>query len=129
MWNPEQELAGKAHELAKATHPSGYTKAQLIEHSKQVFSGFGAAMLDPLASRKITTMEDVGNMGNAMAFIDGHYPVGMSGCYVVGINGGCGIECPVYLEGDCGCPDEMLPRLTGEELAAHEELYGAKEGM
>lgn len=124
MWNPTQELVKKANEIAKEKHPEGYNKLQLIECSKEVYGGYGAAQINPLASRKMTTMEDVGNMGNAMAFIDGGYPVGMSGCYVVGINGGCGIECPVYLNAECGCPDEMLPHLQGDELAAHIELYG-----
>ena len=27
-------------------------------------------------------------------------------CHSVGINGGCGYECPVYLEGDCEEPPE-----------------------
>lgn len=124
MWNPTQELARKAHEIAKEKHPDGYNKKQLIECSAEVYDGFGAAQIKPLSPRKMTTMEDVGNMGNAMAFIDGHYPVGMSGCEIVGINGGCGLDCPVYLNAECGCPDEMLPRLNAEELAAHIEIYG-----
>jgi hypothetical protein len=124
MWNPEQELAKKAHEVAKEKHPEGYSKIQLVECSKEVYGGFGAAQINPLLARPIRTMEDISNMGNAMAQIDGHYPVGMSGCEIVGINGGCGPECPVYLEGSCGCPDEMKPRIDGEELAAHVELYG-----
>ena len=69
-------------------------------------------------------MEDVNNMGNAMANIDGHYPVGMSGCYVVGLNGGCGLECPVYLEGDCEEPGDMANDLTGDAAELHAELYG-----
>ncbi|RLI36279.1 hypothetical protein DRO66_05920 [Candidatus Bathyarchaeota archaeon] len=95
-WNPKVELVKKAAEIAKDKHPSGFNKAQLIESSKEVYGGFGA---NPL--KRIQTMEDVNNMGNYMAKIDGGYPVGMSGCYVVGLNGGCGLECPVFLEGEC----------------------------
>ena len=38
--------------------------------------------------------------GNALA-ASGNYPVGTSGCFNVGISGGCGIECYVFLNGDC----------------------------
>jgi len=38
---------------------------------------------------------------------DGGYPLGMSDCYVVGINGSCGLECPVFTRGDCGESQEF----------------------
>jgi hypothetical protein len=60
--------------------------------------------------------------GNALAD-SGHYPVGTDDCFNVGISGGCGPVCFVYLEGRCGEPAEMLPRLTGDELKRHAELY------
>lgn len=60
--------------------------------------------------------------GNAMAE-SGNYPVGTSECWNVGISGGCGLECFVYLKGECNEPQEMLP-LTGEELKRHGSLYG-----
>jgi len=120
-WNSTQKLVEKAAEIAKEKHPEGFNKQQLIDASKEVYGGFAT---NPL--KKIRTMEDVNSMGNYMANIDGHYPVGMSGCFVVGISGNCGIECPVYLEGDCdnleGCED-----LEGEDLARHIELYGEKK--
>lgn len=61
--------------------------------------------------------------GNALAST-GNYPVGTSGCFNVGISGGCGPECYVYLAGECTEPQEMVPHLNEEELQAHKELYG-----
>ena len=62
--------------------------------------------------------------GNALANT-GNYPVGTSECFNVGISGGCGPDCFVYLKGKCGEPQEMIPRLEGDiELKLHEELYG-----
>lgn len=40
-------------------------------------------------------------MANHMSEIDGGYPRGLSGCFIVGINGGCGITCPVFLDFEC----------------------------
>jgi hypothetical protein len=127
MWNPKHELVKKAVEIAAKKHPEGYTKDQLIESSKEVYGGFGETQVNPLMTKKIRTMEDVNNMGTAMAQIDGHYPVGMSGCYVVGINGDCGLGCPVYLEGDCDNDAEMFDDgsgMTEEEVSTHINLYG-----
>lgn len=110
-WNPKTELVKKALKIARQEHENGFTKAQLIEASEKVYGGFGA---NP--SKAIKTMEDVSNAGNAMANIDGHYPVGMSGCFVVGINGGCGYECPVFLSGDCDeFQEEMLKDLLSDD--------------
>jgi len=122
MWNPKAELVKKAAVIAHENHPEGYNKAQLIASSKEVYDGFGADVLSIMPTKEIKTMEDVNNMGNAMAQIDGHYPVGMSGCYVVGINGGCGLDCPIYLEGDCGEPQEFLP-LEGADLEFYNDHY------
>lgn len=125
MWNPKTELAKKSVELAKKKHPEGFNKKQLMDASKEVYGGFGETQTGNFIGFKpIKTMEDVNNMGNAMAQIDGHYPVGMSGCYVVGLNGGCGLECPVYLEGDCGEPQEFDGHFdTSEQEALHRDLY------
>ncbi|RKY09315.1 MAG: hypothetical protein DRP56_02770 [Planctomycetota bacterium] len=60
--------------------------------------------------------------GNAMA-ASGNYPVGTDGCFNVGISGGCGPSCFLYLRGDCGEPDEMIDRLDKDELVAHHKLY------
>jgi len=44
--------------------------------------------------------------GNALANA-GNYPVGTSECFNVGISGGCGTECFVYLKGQCEIADEI----------------------
>ena len=31
-------------------------------------------------------------------------------CHMIGINGGCGLDCPVLLRGDCETEDEMYGR-------------------
>lgn len=100
-WNPKTELAKRAATIAKKKHPNGFNKKQLIDASHEVFGGFST---NPF--KEVKTLEDVSNMGNHMAQIDGHYPVGMSGCEIVGISGNCGIDCPVLLNGDCE-DDEM----------------------
>lgn len=62
--------------------------------------------------------------GNALANT-GNYPVGTSECFNVGISGGCGPECFVYLKGKCDEPHVMLEELlSDEELELHEDLYG-----
>lgn len=48
--------------------------------------------------------------GNALANT-GNYPVGTSECFNVGISGGCGPDCFVYLKGECGDPQDMVPGL------------------
>jgi len=125
MFNSNTELVKRAAEIAKTEHPDGFNKGQLIDASKKVYDGFGETQVaGSFVSKPIKTMEDVNNMGNAMAQIDGHYPVGMSGCYVVGLNGGCGLDCPVYLEGDCGEPQEFEGTFcTDEEETLHRDLY------
>ena len=125
MFNPKYELTKRAVEIAKEKHKDGFGKKQLIECSKEVYGGFGETQVTgSLTTKPVKTMEDVNNMGNAMAQIDGHYPVGMSGCYVVGLNGGCGLDCPVYLEGDCGEPQEFEGHFdTDKQESLHRELY------
>ena len=64
--------------------------------------------------------------GNALA-ASGNYPVGTSECFNVGISGGCGPECYVYLNGECEEPQEIVPILeTKEEIEMHNELYPSK---
>ena len=66
--------------------------------------------------------EEVLQHGNALA-ASGNYPVGTSACFNIGISGGCGIECFVYQKGECGEPDEMIPRLDGKQLLQHYKIY------
>ena len=60
--------------------------------------------------------------GNALA-ASGNYPVGTSGCFNVGISGGCGTECFVYLNGGCGVSSEMISSLRSDEVEQHYSLY------
>lgn len=60
--------------------------------------------------------------GNALANT-GNYPVGTSGCFNVGISGGCGPDCFVYPDGECEEPQEMIERLDADGLKLHAELY------
>lgn len=120
------ELTKKAKALAKEKFPDGFVKQDIIDCSKEVYGGFGQTQVDgSLIEKEIKTLDDVNDMGNAMANIDGHYPVGMSGCYVVGLNGGCGIECPVYLDARCEVPDEVdIKSLSEDDRKLHISLYG-----
>jgi len=111
--NPKIELAKRAVEIAADNHGGKFNKAQLIAASKEVFGGYGESAADPrMPIRPIKTMQDVDDAANAMAFIDGHYPAGMPSCMVVGINGGCGYGCPVFLNKDC----DELGEFTSEEF-------------
>ncbi len=60
--------------------------------------------------------------GNCLAR-SGNYPVGTSECFNVGIGGGCGPDCFVYLKGKCDEPQEMLEQLDEAGVAKHNELY------
>jgi hypothetical protein len=50
----------------------------------------------PYLYRRITNEKQINTARNAMV-ADGHFGAGMSDCFVVGINGNCGPDCPVYL--------------------------------
>lgn len=69
--------------------------------------------------------EESTQYGNALAST-GHYPVGLSGCFTVGISGNCGLDCYVYLDGNCDEPDGMINTHieNDEQLKQHIELYG-----
>jgi hypothetical protein len=95
-------LAEAAAGLAGKRHPEGYGKKQLIEASREVFGGFGADQL-----RVPKSDADIAHKRNAMALIEGVYPLGMSDCDVVGISGGCGRDCPVFRARRCEHQAEM----------------------
>lgn len=48
--------------------------------------------------------------------------VGTSDCHKIGIMGGCGLECYVYLDGRCPAPDEM-ELVTEKDRELHNKLY------
>ncbi len=77
-----------------------------------------------------TNKEEALQHGNAMA-ASGNYPVGTSNCFNVGISGGCGPTCFVYLGGDCEESGEVIECLnpdgkdyeSGWTLEQHYEIY------
>lgn len=72
-------------------------------------------------------MEDVGHLRNTMA--RGNYPLGMTDCEVVGINGNCGEECPVLLSGMCEHVAEYMEAHPGSEQWLIEDVgYDIPEG-
>lgn len=119
MWNLKQELVKKSVQIAKEKYPDGFNKNQLIECSEEVYGGFAT---NPF--KELKTMDDVRNKGNYFSEIDGHYPRGMSGCYVVGLSGGCGVECPVFRQGDCkevgGLAEALMECLEEDEISEPE---------
>ncbi len=126
MWNPKSELAKKAHVIASKKYPHGYNKAQLIECSREVYGGWGKVVVSG-STKTITTYKDVDNANKAMANIDGNYPLGMSTCEVVGLNGGCGQTCPAYLDGTCDSEEMTDCTIEWEDKDAqilHLEIYG-----
>lgn len=53
-----------------------------------------------------------------------NYPIDLSDCAKIGMWGGCGLTCPLYLEGDCEYHTEIAERLkTPEEIEQYRELY------
>ena len=66
--------------------------------------------------------EEVLQHGNALA-ASGNYPVGTDACFNVGMSGGCGPDCFVYLEGECHEPQEMVSQLDADGIKTHNKLY------
>jgi hypothetical protein len=91
-----------AHEEARRTHGPSYSKAQLVAAGKRVLGGFAS---DP--HKPIRSQDDTDNARTAMALIDGHYPASMSDCETVGLSGGCGTDCPVFVRGECEVEGEV----------------------
>jgi len=47
-----------------------------------------------------------------------------STCHDVGINGGCGVECPVFLRGDCEYYAEAIPPFKrGDSISTFYDIY------
>lgn len=70
-------------------------------------------------------MNEKDRFENAVKFEEAMYgAVGTSECHQIGISGGCGLECSVYLEGRCEEHEEMLPHIeTEEDKQEYKELY------
>lgn len=88
-------------------------KARKVTEEQKKYGPWASKKLDrpkdpAIAYRPVKTNEEIGQLRNVM--IRGNYPASISDCYVVGINGNCGLECPVLLAGDCD-DDEMQEQL------------------
>lgn len=45
-------------------------------------------------------------------------------CHQIGIGGGCGFECEVFLRGDCTIADEVAEGADAEDRELYLEIYG-----
>lgn len=48
----------------------------------------------------------------------------MNECDQVGLSGGCGFDCCVFLRGGCDIADEMVEDASPEDRELYEEIYG-----
>lgn len=98
-------------------------KKQMITKEKEL--AYGKFMTGPAHIFNPTPIneEEALQHGNALA-ASGNYPVGTSECFNVGISGGCGPECFVYLKGECSEHQEIFKNLkTDAERKRYYELY------
>ena len=100
-------------------------KRELIEQAKkshkEKYGNFKTGpfhILNPVPKNELEAIQH----GNALA-ASGNYPVGTSGCFNVGISGGCGPDCFVYLNGECDEPEVMVELLEPSEIESHYKLY------
>lgn len=120
MLSKTGRLAEEARKVAVEKRPEGYNKKQLIAASKEVFGGRGTDMFGPVYE-PVETLKDVENLRAAMVHVDGRYPASMTNCEVVGINGDCGLDCPVFREGRCEELENLLECLKCDENISKEE--------
>ena len=99
-----------------------------LKKNERVFGRWGSPDKPNSASRLAllycgspTNEEEVLQHANALVS-DGHM-LCTDPCHNIGISGGCGLECFVYLKGECDEPDAMIEGLEGEEIVRHIELY------
>jgi hypothetical protein len=68
---------------------------------------------------------DILDFGKTLNDLDDRLPKGRSDCFDVGMWGGCGIECPVFLRGDCGEPQELKDELNELDEEDREKVIKA----
>ena len=51
----------------------------------------------------------------------------MTGCEREAIDGNCGLDCSVYLKGQCDCATDMIIGATPKEKKAHKKIYGGSD--
>jgi len=95
--NDKQETIGEAKYRLRAREAAKYGKWATNKIDKPA---------NPIFYQKIESIEDVNHLRNTMA--RGNYPLSMTDCEVVGINGDCGSGCPVLLRDECPNMDEFI---------------------
>lgn len=103
MWSPKRELIRFARQLLPKDR---FNKQDLIKATERVFGGFGSAILQEHEHKAVDNTEDIAHQRNAMALIDGHYPLSMTDCEVCGISGSCGPNCPAKGSVECSLDDD-----------------------
>jgi len=120
-------------EECKKRFPHGYNKEQMIFVSEEIKQEKRTS--DPVFFGKIETEKDI-DLQRSNMIDDGHYPASISDCEVVGINGDCGVYCPVFMSGICDNvgedEKEWKVRIKseygdGEEADEWLDLYGLRE--
>ena len=88
---------------------SGFLKIKQ-EREKAKYGRWATTKVDkpsnPILYQPIKKYEDINHLRNTMA--RGNYPLSMTDCEVVGINGDCGSNCPVLLQDACPFMDELI---------------------
>ncbi|WP_257154793.1 hypothetical protein [Bacillus toyonensis] len=85
---------------------------------------YGNYRLDDIHSMAVTPTNEQESQDYRNALATGNYPLSITDCETVGLSGGCGVDCHVYLDGKCQEHEEMIPELkTEEDKATYQELY------
>lgn len=90
--------------LQKNQHRISNKKSIVDIVTERRIKAYGTTSENAMIVHDVSSSEAILKAGNHMAEY-GNYPVGMKPCFVVGLNGGCGIECPVFKEGSCESTD------------------------
>jgi len=48
----------------------------------------------------------------------------MTDCEKIGMGGGCGFECSVFLDGECAIADEVADGADHKDMELYLEIYG-----
>jgi hypothetical protein len=92
-------------------------KADLMTREKNKYGKWASTTIDkplnPIMYQPIENQRDVETLRNTMA--RGNYPLSMSDCEVVGINGDCGPTCPVFLREECPADPEEFEEKHGSD--------------
>ena len=72
-------------------------------------------------------LHDLENFAATVNDIDNHLPKSRSRCFDIGTWGGCGVNCPAFLDGECSEPQEISKQEIleehGEEAESILKLY------